>query len=78
MAIDRVGEKIISVATPAAEGRPEGFRPRGLCCGFVKVRSLLAAGEIVVVADGRREIKVEIREDIRPHRSARRPLTAML
>ncbi len=78
MAIDRVGEKIVSVATPAAEGRPDGFRPRGLCCGFVKVRSPLAAGEIVLIADGRREIKVEIREDIRPHRSARRPLTAML
>jgi aminomethyltransferase len=78
MAIDRVGKEIVSVATPLSEGRPEGFRPRGLCCGFVKVRSPLAAGEIVLIADGRRKIKVEIREDIRPHRSARRPITAML
>ncbi len=78
MAIDRVGEKIVSVATPAAEGRPEDFKPRGLSCGFVKVRKPLAAGEQVILTDGKREVKVEIREDIRPHRSARRPITAML
>lgn len=78
MAIGRVGEKIVSVATPAAEGRPEDFTPRGLSCGFVKVRKPLAAGELVILRDGKREIKVEIREDIRPHRSARRPITAML
>jgi len=78
MAIGRVGEKIVSVATPIAEGRSEDFKPRGLCCGFVKVRKSLAAGEQVILTDGKRNIKVEIREDIRPHRSARRPITAML
>ncbi len=78
MAIGRVGEKIVSVATPVAEGRPENFKPRGLSCGFVKVRKSLVAGEHVILTDGKREIKVEIREDIRPHRSARRPITAML
>ncbi|KAB2890994.1 MAG: aminomethyl transferase family protein [Desulfobulbaceae bacterium] len=78
MAIGRVGETIISVATPAAEGRPEEFRPRGLSCGFVKVHGPLAAGDIVIITDGRRDIRVEIRADIRPHRSARRPITSML
>ena len=78
MAIGRVGEKIVSVATPVAEGRPEDFNPRGLCCGFVKVRKSLAVGEQVILTDGKRKIKVEIREDIRPHRSARHPITAML
>ncbi|MDP3481324.1 MAG: aminomethyltransferase family protein [Desulfoprunum sp.] len=78
MAIGRVGEKIVSVATPVAEGRSEDFKPRGLCCGFVKVRKSLAVGEQVILTDGKRKIKVEIREDIRPHRSARRPITAML
>lgn len=78
MAIGRVGEKIVSVATPADDGRPQDFKPRGLSCGFVKVARPLAAGEIVLLNDGKRQIKVEIREDIRPHRSARRPITAML
>jgi hypothetical protein len=31
-----------------------------------------------MITDGRRRIKVEIRNDIRPHRSARRPITSML
>ena len=78
MAIGRVAEKIVSVATPVTEGRPEDFRPRGLSCGFIKVRKPLAVGEQVVLTDGKREVKVEIRQDIRPNRSARRPITAML
>lgn len=78
MAIGRVGEAVISVATPAGEGRPEDFRPRGLCCGFVRVNRPLQYGSICGITDGRREIRVEIRADIRPHRSARRPITSML
>jgi len=78
MAIDRIGAMIVSVATPPAEGRPVDYRPRGLSCGFIKVNRLLAAGDSVLITDGRRQIKVEIRNDIRPHRSARRPITSML
>lgn len=78
MAIDRVGEVIVSVATPPAEGRPADFRPRGLSCGFIKVNRPLAAGATVSITDGRRQIRVEIRTDIRPHRSARHPITSML
>jgi aminomethyltransferase len=78
MAIDRVDGRIVSIATPVAKGRPENFKPRGLCCGFVKITRPLAAGEEVLLTDGKRKIKVEIREDIRPDRTARRPVAEML
>lgn len=78
MAIDRVGAIIVSKATPPAAGRPADFKPRGLSCGFIKVNRPLAIGDVVVITDGRRRIRVEIRNDIRPHRSARHPITSML
>jgi aminomethyltransferase len=78
MAIDRVEGRIVSIATPLSKGRPENFRPRGLCCGFVLVDRALPPGEEILLSDGRRNLKVEIREDIRPDRTARRPITEML
>lgn len=72
MAIDRIGDTIHSVA-----GK-EKFVPRGLSCGFVLLERRFAEGEIVVLADGKREIKVEIREEIRPNRTARRAMASML
>lgn len=78
MAIGRVGETIISLATAEADGRPADFSPRGLCCGFVKVRSQLPPGEKVILTDGKKQISVEIRLDVRPDRTARRPIAAML
>jgi aminomethyltransferase len=78
MAIDRVGGRIVSIATPVSKGRPENFRPRGLCCGFVLVDRALPPGEEVILTDGRRNLKVEIREDIRPDRTARRPIGDMV
>lgn len=56
--------------------RPAGWEPRGLCCGFVKVDRPLAKGQMVWLKDKRRSIKVEIVEDIRPARSARKPLSS--
>ena len=67
--------RVLSVASPE---KPEGFAPRGLACGFVRVREPLALGARVKLRDARREIEVEITEDIRPHRTARRPVAAML
>lgn len=58
--------------------RPEGFKPKGVSCGFVRVRSKLAAGREVELKDGRRQIKVLIVEDIRPDRTARRPIEEMM
>ncbi len=75
MGIDRVGGKIYSIASP---DRPEGFRPRGLSCGFVKVTKALARGDAIFLKDDRRSIQVLISDDIRPHRSARRALKDML
>ncbi len=75
MAVGRVEDKIVSLAT--AE-KPEGFTPRGLSCGFVKVNEKLDEGTIVLLTDGKRKIKVEIRNDVRPDRTARRPIKEML
>lgn len=76
MAIGRVGEGIVSIAT--GEEKPEGFVPRGLSCGFVRVDRRLDPGDIVVLTDGKRKINVEIRHDVRPDRTARRPIREMV
>lgn len=78
MGIGRVGDKIVSIGTPEDMGKPEGFKPRGLCCGFVKVTKKLPEGEEVILTDGKRKIKVEIRADVRPDRTARRPVREMV
>lgn len=78
MAIGRVGEKIISLATSPADGRPADFNPRGLCCGFVIVRDHLPPGDKVILTDGKKKITVEIRQDVRPDRTARRSIATLL
>ncbi len=75
MAIGRVDGRIVSIASPQA---PAGFKPKGLCCGFIKVEKALSTGEVVTIQDKRRKLKVSIVEDVRPDRSARRPLKQML
>ena len=67
--------QILSVASP---GRPEDFAPRGLSCGFVKVATPLKPGTALKLKDSRRRIKVTVVEDIRPDRTARRPIKEML
>ena len=67
--------KIVSIASP---DKPEGFAPRGLCCGFVKVAAQLTPGTVVLLKDNRRKLKVTIVEDVRPDRTARRPIKEML
>jgi aminomethyltransferase len=78
MAIDRIDGKIISLATPMTAGRPEPFTPRGLCCGFVRVERMLPPGTEIFLTDGKRKLKVEIRDEIRPDRTARKPIQTML
>ena len=75
MAIGRHQERIYSIASP---DKPEGLQIKGLCCGFVKVKTPLAAGAAIVLQDARRKIPVRVEEDIRPHRTARKPLKEML
>ncbi len=75
MAIGRHESKIYSIASPE---RPGDFRARGLSCGFIKVNTELAPCEMVELQDKKRKMKVEIRDDIRPDRTARRSIQSML
>ena len=75
LAIGREGNRIYSIASP---DKPEGFKPRGLCCGFVRVKSRLIPGQTVELKDNRRNIKVMIVDDVRPDRTARRPMREFL
>ena len=73
--IGRHQGEIVSVASP---DRPDGFKARGLCCGFVKVTKPLKPGQIVRLKDKHRTIKVEIVDNIRPDRTARKPLAKFI
>ncbi|MBN2568622.1 MAG: aminomethyl transferase family protein [Deltaproteobacteria bacterium] len=75
MAIGRHDGRVYSIASPE---RPDDFSPRGLSCGFVKVKEELAPAQIVELRDKKRTISVEIRDDIRPDRTARRSMQSML
>jgi aminomethyltransferase len=65
---------IKSIASP---DKPADFRPRGLCCGFVLVDRPIPVGETVELRDARRRIEVTIMNDIRPDRTARKPMRQM-
>ncbi|MDZ7759292.1 MAG: hypothetical protein U5L00_03435 [Desulfovermiculus sp.] len=67
--------RIYSVASPDA---PADFRPKGLCCGFVRVSSPVKPGETLRIQDKRRTLEVTVVRDIRPDRTARKPLAVML
>jgi aminomethyltransferase len=73
--IDWHGERIYSIASP---GKPAGFDPKGLGCGFVKVMRRLRAGDRIEITDRRRRIPVTITDDIRPDRTARKPIAEMI
>ncbi|TKB24842.1 aminomethyl transferase family protein [Desulfopila sp. IMCC35006] len=72
MAIGRVDGEIVSVA-----GNKQ-FQAKGLCCGFVLLDKQCVPGETVILSDGKRKIKVEIRADVRPDRTARKAMSLML
>jgi len=75
MGIGRVEGRIFSLASP---DKPDDFKAKGLCCGFVKISANLPAGSIIYLEDSRRKLKVMIVDDIRPDRTARRPIKDML
>lgn len=70
MGIGLVDGNVLSMTSPEA---PEGFTPKGLSCGFVKVNTALSPGEPLLLRDKRRELPVSVVEDIRPARTARMP-----
>ncbi len=72
MAIGRVDGEIVSVA-----GNKD-FQAKGLCCGFVLLDKKCNPGDLVILTDGKRKIKVEIRADVRPNRTARKAMKTML
>lgn len=72
MAIGRVDGEIRSIS------QNEDFAPKGLCCGFVLLEKNYQPGKFIILTDGKRKIKVEIRADIRPSRTARSALKTML
>ncbi len=74
MAIDRYENKIISMAS---EDCPTDMKFRGLSCGFVKTKHRLSSGQVVYLQGGNRRFKVEIRDDIRPARTARKAMGKM-
>jgi len=75
MGIGRHQDKIYSIASP---GKPTDFTPRGLCCGFVKVKKKLEIGQTLFLQDNQRTIRVRVVKDIRPDRTARQPIIEML
>jgi len=77
MGVGRIGEKIVSVATPEELGRPSDFKARGLSCGFLKTTRPYDSGDILYLSEGKKKIKVEIRSEVRPDRTARKPMHLM-
>lgn len=75
MAIGRHQDRIYSIASP---DKPEDCKIKGLCCGFVKVQKPLATGTVLELKDARRKITVCVEDDIRPNRTARKPMKDML
>jgi aminomethyltransferase len=75
MASGRVGGRIFSIASP---DKPEGFKTSGIACGFVKIKNPLVPGERILLVDPHRKIEVEIVRDVRPDRTARRPIREMM
>jgi aminomethyltransferase len=75
MAIGWQAGRVYSIRSP---DRPAGFRGGGLCCGFIKVADPLPPDTRLVLEDERRQIHVRVVNDIRPDRTARQPLPAMM
>ncbi|MCP3927376.1 MAG: aminomethyl transferase family protein [Desulfobacterales bacterium] len=74
MAIGRSDGKIYSITSP---DKPE-MKIKGLCCGFVQINTLTKSGQTIYLSDGKRKLKVEIRSDVRPDRTARKRIKDMI
>lgn len=75
MAIGRHEGKIYSIASP---DQPAGLAIKGLCAGFIKVKTKLAPGTTVELKDAKRSIQVLIETDVRPDRTARKALKTFM
>jgi len=71
MGIGWYQEQVYSLNSP---NKPSDFKPRGLCCGFIKVDRPLNSNPEVELKDFKRSIKVLVTKNIRPDRTARKDL----
>ncbi len=72
MGIGRHEGRILSVASPDL---PEGFKAKGLSCGFLLADRKLDPGEKLVLQENKRKINVVVAGEIRPHRTGRLKIT---
>ena len=63
------------VYSVASGDKPSGFRPRGLCCGFIRTARQLAPGTEIRLQDHHRSIPATVVTQIRPARTARSPMS---
>jgi len=70
MAIGRTPEDRIQSISEKSEDKVV-FEPKGLSCGFIQTEQTFSTGDILYLVSGRRKIKIEVRDDIRPARTAR-------
>ncbi len=63
--------RVYSINSP---DRPPDFNPKGLACGFVRVDKPLKPGAKIMLHDTKRHITAWITEEIRPDKTARKPL----
>ncbi|MBF0377965.1 MAG: aminomethyl transferase family protein [Desulfamplus sp.] len=75
MAIGWHNNKIYSVASP---NLPEGFKAKGISCGFVLVDKKLDVGTKLVLQEKKRKINVMVVNDVRPDRTARLKISTFL
>lgn len=68
MGMSMIDGALVSLGSPTA---PEGFKPRGLSCGILRVHTTLTAGTSLTLKDKRRECTVTTVTDLRPDRTAR-------
>ena len=66
---------IYSVVSP---NLPEGFKAKGISCGFVLVDRKLDVGTKLVLQEKKRKINVMVVNDVRPDRTARLKLSVFL
>ncbi len=71
VSLTRVDSEILSIKSKTL---PENSKVKGLVAGFIKVNRPLNYKDIVLLSDGKRELKVEIVENIRPDRTARKAI----
>lgn len=71
VSIIRVDSEILSISSKQF---PVGTKVKGLVAGFLKVNRKLDIKNIVILSDSKRELKVEIVDNIRPDRTARKAI----